>query len=250
MLRVFRNDYRNSAPQPRHAHAETTVTIVLGGTLRERVGSAEEIAGPLSYVIKPRDTEHANEFSPYVRTLQIVIPENEAAEFEEASHLLTRWRWHHGGPAIPAFLALTRGLRVSSNHSADPLSVDLDAIELLGALANVAETPSDVPPQWVSRIRETLDDSVDPPSVRALASAAGVHPVYLARQFRKWYGCSITEHARRLRVRRAAEAILQGRGTLSSASYVAGFADHPHMCRVFRRQTGLTPAAFRALVES
>lgn len=53
MLQVFRHKYISSPPQPRHAHAETTITMVLAGTIRERVGNAEEIARPFSYVIKP-----------------------------------------------------------------------------------------------------------------------------------------------------------------------------------------------------
>jgi CubicO group peptidase (beta-lactamase class C family) len=46
MLRVPENAYPPGLRQPRHAHAETTVTIVIGGSLRERVGRVDEIARP------------------------------------------------------------------------------------------------------------------------------------------------------------------------------------------------------------
>jgi AraC family transcriptional regulator len=77
---------------------------------------------------------------------------------------------------------------------------------------------------------------------------ADVHPVYLARQFRRWFGCSITEHVGRRRVQRAAAAIATSAGSLSVISYQNGFADQPHMSRVFSREVGVTPATFRALV--
>ncbi len=250
MLQVCRNDYVNQAPQHPHSHDETTITLVLSGAIRERVGRVEESAGPLSYVIKPRDTVHADQFSAHVRTLQITIPDDEVPAFEEADHVLKRWRWHHGGPAVPLFLGLLHKLRSPRTHVGPPPAMECDAIELLGALRADTSERSGEPPLWLARIREIIDDSAHGPSVRSLATDAGVHPVYLARQFREWYGCSITQHARRLRARRAARAILQGSSSLSHASYGAGFADHPHMCRVFRRETGLTPTAFRTLVES
>jgi AraC family transcriptional regulator len=105
------------------------------------------------------------------------------------------------------------------------------------------------PPRWLAIVRETIDDSERMPAVSNLASDAGVHPVYLARQFRRWFGCSITDYARRLKVRRAAEAIHDHDG-LSRASHSAGFADHAHMCHMFKRETGITPGAFRRLVVS
>src|SRR6185503_363546 len=105
MLRVSEHQYR-SLRQPRHAHAETTVTIVLAGSLRERVGSSEEVARALSIVVKPRDTEHANEFADDVRTLQIVLPAEHTSQLEEWERGLTQWRWQHAGPAVPAFMHL------------------------------------------------------------------------------------------------------------------------------------------------
>lgn len=242
MLQVFRHKYISSAPQPRHAHAETTITMVLAGTIRERVGNAEEIARPFSYVIKPCDTEHANEFSEHVRTLQIVIPQGEIPHFEHATPSLYRWRWNHTGAAVPAFMTLLSTL--------DKGQIDSAATELIAVLSSEQETRSGKPPLWIRRVRESIDDDRVVLSVSSLAAAAGVHRVYLARQFREWYGCSITEYSRRLRARRAAEIIAEASGTLSCAAYETGFSDHSHMCRVFKRETGVSPASFRAMIES
>jgi AraC family transcriptional regulator len=246
MLRVSENRY-DSIVQARHAHAETTVSMVLTGALRERVGEREEIGRPLSIVVKPRDTEHANEFGDGVRVLQICVTEAAAADLEVWSKDTRFWRWQHAGPSVPYFVDLLRALRVSGGVS-DPDILERAAYDALASIDAGQSRPCGAPPRWLTLIREAVDDSSRPPRVDALAAQADVHPVYLARQFRRWFGRSITEHVRRRRVQRVAAAIATAGTELSLIAYETGFADQPHMTRVFARETGATPAAFRALV--
>jgi len=246
MLLVAEPRYASRLRQPRHAHDATTVTIIHGGTLRERVGTREEVARALSIVVKPRDTEHADEFGEGVRTLQIGIGGEHAAELQRWEAGLRQWRWQHGGPAVPAFLRLLR-LRREYGAAREPVQrAAFDALAAVQALP-VRRCDSGEPPRWLAIVRESLDDAPRPPRVRALADAAGVHPVYLARQFRRWYGCSITEHLERRRVQTAAVVIASSSATLSSIAHDTGFADQPHMCRSFARALGVTPGAYRVL---
>src|SRR5690606_19726732 len=53
----------------RHAHPYTNLSVILAGSLRERVGRDEVTVGPLRVVVKPADTEHANRFGPEGATL-------------------------------------------------------------------------------------------------------------------------------------------------------------------------------------
>ncbi len=192
MLTVRENRY-SAERQARHAHAETTVTIVLAGQLREVVGSREEIAHPLSIVLKPRATEHATAFGDGVRTLQIILSEGGAASLERCDDGFRVWRWHHAGPAVPAFLRLLRACRVAPDGDASRDRVETAAYDALAALRlESADAYRGAPPRWLSVARQALDDSSRPPSVKELARGAGVHPVYLARQFRRWFGHSIT----------------------------------------------------------
>ena len=248
MLSVSENRY-SSEVQPRHAHAETTVTILLAGQLRERVGSREEIARPLSIVVKPRDTEHANEFGAGVRTLQIKLSPDASASLESADKSFREWRWHHAGPAVPAFLRVLKVLRASADEDCNGERLEETAFDALAALTLERDgTCHGAPPQWLAEIKQTLDESMRPPSVKQLATRAGVHSVYLARQFRRWFGHSITEHLARRRLQRVA-GLMDCRGKpLSLVAYESGFADQSHMCRFLSRETGLTPKAYRALV--
>jgi AraC family transcriptional regulator len=50
---------------------------------------------------------------------------------------------------------------------------------------------------------------------------------------------------RRLRVEAACGQLAEGDRTLAEIAQEAGFCDQSHFHRVFRRQVGMTPAAFR-----
>jgi AraC family transcriptional regulator len=255
MLRVAERAYPPGLRQPRHAHAETTVTIVIGGSLRERVGRVDEIARPLSVVVKPGGTEHANEFGPRgTRTVQIALDSSDASAAADWERTLRVWRWTHAGPAVRSFLALLRVLRSADGapEASRTGAIECAAHDVLAALGGkVGASRSTTPPRWLEILREELDDAGStPPRVRVLAASAGVHPVYLARQFRRFYGCSVSEYLQRQRLQRTADMVASGDGALSLVSYTAGFADQAHMCRVFRAHTGVTPGAFRVLANS
>jgi AraC family transcriptional regulator len=83
-----------------------------------------------------------------------------------------------------------------------------------------------------------------PPSIKELATLAGVHPVYLVQRFRQRYGSTIGDYVRRRKVEHAAR-LLSGELPIGRIALECGFADHSHMTRVFRRVTGVTPTAYR-----
>jgi AraC family transcriptional regulator len=247
MLSVEEADYSPRVHQVRHAHERHTVSFILSGGLRERVGGKEEIAGPLSIVTKPAGTEHQDDFGPApTRLLRITLDPDLSRDCAYLGRPLTSWRWHTASPATSAFLGLLRHIR--SKASLNGREIHDRGCDVLAAIANgYQKRPRGAPPRWLEVVRERLDDTQQP-RVAELASGAGVHPVYLARQFRRWYGMSIREHLKRRRAQAAASALAQGARTISAASYDAGFSDHSHLCRVFKRTTGLTPVAFRALL--
>ena len=78
-----------------------------------------------------------------------------------------------------------------------------------------------------------------------IAAQVGVHPVQLARAFRKRYRCSVGELQRRLRLEHASRQLVTTHRTLAEIALAAGFSDQAHFCRVFKAHTGLTPARFR-----
>lgn len=248
MIRVREVRYRSRLTQPRHAHAETTVTLVVSGSLRETVGRAQEVARALSIVVKPGDTEHADQFGAQgTRTLQIGLTAAEAATLREWEPAARQWRWTHAGPAVPAFLRL---LAIVRTRPDDDVLVERGATDVLSSLREPAEDTRGDPPVWLARVREEMDDVGSGVRVRDIAAQAGVHPVYLARQFRRFFGSSVVSYLQRRRVTRAADLIASSSLPLSRIALESGFADQSHLSRSFRSGTGFTPGAYAGFIRS
>jgi AraC family transcriptional regulator len=81
-----------------------------------------------------------------------------------------------------------------------------------------------------------------------LAREAGVHPVHLARVFRKMERRTPGEYQQRLQVRSACDLLRDPEWPLAMIAAECGFADQSHFTRIFRRMTGTTPARFRQAV--
>ncbi len=108
-----------------------------------------------------------------------------------------------------------------------------------------AGTASDDALPAVRRVRELLADQLlDPPPLAALAELAGLGRFQLLRRFETAYG--MPPHAWLIQ-RRAerARSLVQAGMSLSAAAIEAGFSDQSHMTRVFVRQFGFTPGAWR-----
>ena len=103
----------------------------------------------------------------------------------------------------------------------------------------------DVPSRDLQHIRERLaDDSARCPSLADLARLTGLSRYQVLRRFERAYG--LPPHAWLLR-RRAerARVLIRDGCTLAVAAVETGFADQSHMTRVFARQFGFTPGAWR-----
>ena len=95
------------------------------------------------------------------------------------------------------------------------------------------------------RVRERLaDELVDPPSLDELAAMVGAGKYQLLRRFEK--ACGLPPHAwlQQQRAERARGLIRQGL-PLAEVAAACGFSDQSHMTRVFVRQHGYTPGAWR-----
>lgn len=98
----------------------------------------------------------------------------------------------------------------------------------------------------LTQCAEYLDDHlVPPPRLAEVARVAGVHPMYLAKLFRRRFGYSLGEFVRRRRVAWACGQLGNSDATVASIAVAAGFADHAHFTRTFRRITGCTPSWYR-----
>ncbi len=238
MLSFLDSSYDPGRHMPSHEDRVSRVSIVVRGTIWESVGRSEEIGSATSVVVKPAGVAHETRFGPEgARVISIVTDE---------PGLFDRWRWIHRGPAI---MAAARFIAAKANRRSAPgTELEEHAWRLLEALENhAARADSTRPPHWLRRIHELLhDDPERTDSVAALALQAGVHPVHLTRAFRRHYHASITGYRSQVRVRAAAHQLASSNDPMAAVAPSCGFSDQSHLCRVFKKSTGVTPGRFRA----
>lgn len=149
-----------------------------------------------------------------------------------------------GPVARRAALRLTRSLLA---RDAEALSLEGLSLEL-AAQALAPTVDSDKRPSWLDRAETFLADAFDQPiGVADLAEIAGVHPVHLARGYRRWLGAAPGDRLRTRRLERAADLLMRGRDPIGEIALASGFCDQSHLNRQFVRAYGVTPGEFARL---
>ena len=228
--------YAGGALLDRHVHSSASVSIVLAGSIEEAVGQKIEVGRIGILVAKPAEVEHSNRVGRDGAIL-LAVKGREAAEVVDR-----RWRWIESRDAIALGLQLARSLKKGAAVEAEQL------FDLLGLAALKSDTSRG--PAWITGIRTRLNREPNPPSVTELAQQSGVHPVYLARAFRKQFGCSIRDYRRTMRVRRAADLLAGCNLPISAVAASLDFFDQSHLCRDFKAEMKVSPTEYRAIVRS
>lgn len=226
--------YREGSAQPMHSHPTPTVSLLLSGSVYEVVSRREVFAGTSSISIKPPDVRHRDVYGrngAVILSVAIDDPDHWAATLPPPE-----WTWR---PLIRRDYGELLASLTTPDRARDA------TFELL-ALGSRVPRSKGQPPRWLRLVEERLCERPDV-SLSAVAAEAGVHPVYLARAFRRWYG--VTPSAFRLaqRTSSAIGAALWGAKAASAIAHDVGFADQSHMARSIRSATGHSLSELRHL---
>lgn len=82
-------------------------------------------------------------------------------------------------------------------------------------------------------------------SSERICTALGMGRTALYELSKQTYGCGIHEYVRQLRIRHAMQLLTTTKLTNSEICQKIGIADYNYFFRVFRKQTGFTPQAYR-----
>lgn len=119
---------------------------------------------------------------------------------------------------------------------------------LLLGLANVRNGAVSSYPGWLGKVAELLNDNWNQDiSLTELGIAAGVHPKTISKYFPKYFGCTLGEYRRRLKVERSLPLIKASKYSLTDIAYQCNFFDQSHFTRTFREMTGFLPKQFQKL---
>ena len=232
---------------PLHEHERAYFCLVVGGGFTERVGRSTRECGPATMVFHPAGASHADRFGDRAcRCFNVELNgswlermSEDAGPIPDASTVFRRRRAN--------WVALHLHEEFVAEDPAADLAIEGLALALVADVLRAPEGPRERAPSWLDRALEVLHAAFPAdPGLAEIAEEVGVHPVHLARVFRRHHGCSMGEYARRLRVERAAEALTSTELPIGRIAHRTGFADHSHLSRTFRRITGESPSEYRS----
>ena len=228
-----------------HAHTAGFLLFVRDGGFREQQGRASEHLDRFSCMYRPAYDEHANEF-------------DERGAILTAIDLAPAWleRLRDAGYAGEGFRIRSPFVQnfsdrldaeLSSPDSMTELVIESLATEVIVFASRSAERKDLGRASWLGRARRMIEDELASPlSLSGIASAVGVHPVHLARQFRASQGCTVGEYIRQVRVSVARRELAMTDKPIAEIALASGFFDQSQLTKTFKRVTGRTPAAYRA----
>jgi AraC family transcriptional regulator len=235
---------------PRHEHEEAYLSLLLEGGYDERCGQQARSCQPASLVFHPPGEDHAVAFHQRpVRIFRVQIKQPFLLQVREYSTIFEHGAAFAGGPLSHLATRLYREARATDK--AATLAIEGLLLELIAtASRQQAVGASSCLPNWLSRARDLLHEQLsEGVTVSDIAETVGVHPVYLARVFRKHFHCSVGDYVRKLRVEHAAHQMAESDSPLAEIAQAAGFYDQSHFTRTFKQITGLTPTEFRATLQ-
>lgn len=99
----------------------------------------------------------------------------------------------------------------------------------------------------IEKVHRFIDDHMDEPvSLPQLAELSGLSLSRFKTWFREETGSTPLDYVMRKKIDFAAKQLLRTRGPVSDVAYDTGFQSSQYFTTVFRKFTGMTPAAYRA----
>jgi AraC family transcriptional regulator len=236
---------------PSHSHELHSFYVVLDGTLTEFSRDLEWFLDGYSVVFTPAGHVHHNAFhGEGGRCFLVEFTPAWIDRLNIAGVALDRPRV----VASPELSLLSRKLyrQFRDPEPGWPLLVEGLALEILaGFVRDSHKTAAEDVPNWLNRARDLMHDGfAERLDLSELACQVGVHPVHLARTFRRRFHCSLGEYQRSLRVEHASRQLSRTHLSLAEIAMACGFVDQAHFTRVFKRLTGWSPGRYRAALRA
>lgn len=231
---------------PRHEHSRPTLCCVIHGRFTEYVPGHAMDCTTGTVKITPAAEPHWNRFAACeTRGLMIEIDPDRFVDRPTVARALVSPLKLDGGE----FAGLARAVLRESAMADDAGAVALEGtlLELIAGVAREAAPRAEpARPRWVSDARDIIREACNERlTLSAVAARVDVHPVTLARGFRRHFGRTVGEELRLARVERAARMLADSEEPLSRIALEAGFYDQSHFANTFRRLTGVTPGEYR-----
>jgi len=222
-----------------HSHDWMGVTLVVSGSFQDVTEGRSAVCRPLTLVVKPAGAEHDTRVGPDgAMTVYFDFTSSGVRTLKRLGVELDHCNYLMAGLATAPLLSLLQDQACDgTRHIAETMA------GLILARQHVSP-PVDTITNSMFAIRSLHE------STRESAISAQMHPVSFARHFRRTTGIAPSHWRLQSRVAQAASGLADRTESIARVASTAGFADQSHLCRIFRRETGLTPGRFRDLVQA
>ncbi len=232
---------------PRHTHETAHFVLVLRGIYTTEAHNQDGYCSASTLIFNPAGTSHRDCFLSQNGRFLSITPGVHGSKLLEKVPCVARVI--AGRSAHPLTSLVTRPIEREFAREYGPSAIVLESLglELIGQLVqfNDGIEPRGIP-AWLLRTREMIDDSAGIEiSIAGLAAAAEVHPVYLARAFRKHFGRSPGEYMRRRRLLRVLQVLSETRIPLVEVALQCGFSDQSRMTHALKSEFGIAPGQYR-----
>lgn len=129
--------------------------------------------------------------------------------------------------------------KINDNYS--NLSIENLLIELFGTLKENKKFSSKKP-EWVNKLRELFMEEQIDYSLKYLSSILEIHPIHLSREFSRYFGTSLGNYIRLLKVNKAFCLIASNKISMTDICYQCGFYDQSHFISSFKRIYDTNPS--------
>jgi AraC family transcriptional regulator len=223
----------------RHNHDDAHFILLLAGHYLSTARGAGHLHAEPALIYNPPGTTHADTFPDRRgRFLGISISAARLAELGQAVTL--------GDAAIRIWQPEALGLAQRIARTREALELEALCVELASVFLRGSRRSPAQPPAWLVRAREAIHArACEPLAMTDIAVDAGVHPVYLARAFRRSFGCTPADYVRQCRVEQAALLVRTTATALAEIALACGFVDQSHLNRAFVRTFATSPGAYR-----
>jgi AraC family transcriptional regulator len=233
-----------------HTHETAHLIVLLKGQYLTGARGGDTVCGRPAIIYNPPGTTHRDTFRRIGGTVTGSFM-SIAVNVERYTEISSTLQLAPEPTCTDDTAAMRLGLRLAqeTQHWGQSSSLAAEAIclELVGSFARDSATDcGPARPRWLRVARELLRECcVDGTSINEIAHACDVHPVYLARTFRRFFGYSPGDYLRRCRAERAATMLSRTGLSLALVALECGYSDQSHFSNAFRTAFAVTPAEFR-----
>ncbi len=223
------SEFKNNM-QP-HNHDYLSISLLLSGRLIEHTVTGTTLVKPGSLLIKPQALTHSDIFTENCTILSLNVYDWKYYNLD-----CKNWEIIHQNNTLKYFINL-----INNNDRQKNIYKIKEHLTLKNTEYSV--------PLWLKNIKEIIDlHFLETLQVSRLAKEANVHPAYLGKIFKAYFGTGIKSYQKQLKIHYAVSKITNNSGNLTQIAYDSGFSDQSHFSRELKKTTTFTPKAISNLL--